>query len=460
MTRSLIGWKVLKMIVKAKNKISYTKLSAIGFFTIILVGAILLSLPISSKSGEFTPFIDALFTATSATCVTGLVVYDTYLYYSLFGQSVIIILIQIGGLGFMMIATMFMLVLRRRIGIRERGFLKDSVNTLSIGGIVRLAKHILMGTFIIEGIGAIILSIKFSSEMGVIPGIFNGLFHSISAFCNAGFDLMGRYGAFTSLTRYNGDILINIVIMSLIVIGGIGFLVWEDIYKNKFRFERYNLHSKIVLVTTVLLIITGAIAFYMFERKNLLANVGSKEIILSSLFHSITPRTAGFNTVDTGSLSEGSKLLTMILMLIGGSPGSTAGGIKTTTFVVACLSVISSVIQSNDLNIFKRRLEDGILKNAYSIITIYILSSTLAMLIISLAQPELILGDIAFEVLSAIGTVGMTTGITSELVNVSKFVVILLMYCGRVGSLSVLMAVTENRINFTTKNPTEKIIVG
>ena len=448
------------MLSITRLNLTYAKLSALGFLAIILIGAVLLSLPISSRSGEFTPFINALFTATSATCVTGLVVYDTYNYFSVFGQSVILILIQIGGLGFMIIATLFMLVLRRRIGIRERGLLQESVNTISIGGIVRLAKHILIGTLVFEGIGAIVLSIKFSKEMGAVPGIFNGIFHSISAFCNAGFDLMGRYGEFSSLTRYNGDIVVNTIIMALIVIGGIGFIVWEDIYKAKLNFTKYKLHSKIVLITTFFLIISTTIIFYLLERRNLLINSGVKESILSSLFLAITPRTAGFNTVDTASLSQGSKLLTMMLMVIGGSPGSTAGGIKTTTFVIVILTVISSVIRSNDLSIFNRRLEDSILKRAFSIISIYILGSTLAMLIISLIQPELMLGDISFEVLSAIGTVGLSTGITSQLESLSKFIIIVLMYCGRVGSLSVLLAVTENKNNVLIRNPVEKIIIG
>lgn len=448
------------MLSNPRFNLTYAKLSAIGFFSIILIGAIVLSLPISSRSGEFTTFIDALFTATSATCVTGLVVYDTYSHFSVFGQSIILLLIQIGGLGFMIIATMFMLILGKKIGIRERGLIKDSVNTINIGGVVRLAKHILIGTFLLEGLGALVLSIKFSAEMGVIPGIFNGIFHSISAFCNAGFDLMGRYGKFTSLTRYSGDVVINVVIMTLIVIGGIGFIVWEDIYTNKLNFGKYKLHSKIVLTTTFFLITISAIAFYFLERNNLLLGSGFKESILASLFQAITPRTAGFNTIRTDSLSEGSKLLTMILMVIGGSPGSTAGGIKTTTFIVAILTVISSVMRTNNLNIFNRRLDENILNRAYSIITIYILGATVAMFIISMVQPELILTDIAFEVLSAIGTVGMSTGITTKLSGISKSVVILLMYCGRVGSLSVLLAVTEDKNNGLLKKPVEKIIIG
>lgn len=448
------------MRLSNRLNLSYTKLSAIGFVILIFTGAILLSLPISSRSEIGTPFIDALFTATSATCVTGLIVYDTYSHFSVFGQSIILLLIQIGGLGFMMIGTMFMLVLRRKIGIRERGLLKDSVSTDYIGGVVRLAKHILVGTFIIEGIGALILSIKFSYEMELLPAIFNGIFHSVSAFCNAGFDLMGRYGRFTSLTRYSGDLVVNTVIMSLIIIGGIGFVVWEDIYNNKLNMEKYKLHSKIVLITTILLIITSALGFYILEKRNLMLNLSIKEIILTSLFQAVTPRTAGFNTIDTASLSEGSKLLTMILMIIGGSPGSTAGGIKTTTFVVAILTVISSVKRTNYLNIYNRRLEENILSRAYSIITIYLIGATFAMLIISFSQPELILGDIVFEVFSAIGTVGMSTGITSRFNTISKIIIILSMYCGRVGSLSVLLAVTESKSNVILKKPVEKIIIG
>lgn len=445
---------------KTKFNFTYAQLSALAFFAIIIIGAVLLSLPISSRSGEFTPFINALFTSTSATCVTGLVVYDTYSHYSVFGQIVILALIQIGGLGFMIIATMFLLVLHKRIGIRERGLLKESISGIQIGGVVRLTKHVLIGTFLLEGIGAIILSVKFSLEMGILPGIFNGVFHSVSAFCNAGFDLMGRYSEYSSLTRYSSDIIINLVIMTLIVLGGIGFVVWEDIYRNKFKFEKYQLHSKIVIFTTALLILCSAIAFYVLERNNLLANVGIQEAVLSSTFQAITPRTAGFNTIDIASLSEGSMLLTMLLMLIGGSPGSTAGGIKTTTLVVAILTVISSVKQSDELNIFGRRLEDNILKRAYSVITIYIFAVLLATLLISLSQPELMLSNIAFEVLSAIGTVGMSTGITSQLIWTSKLIIITLMFCGRVGSLAVIMAVASNKNSAHVKNPVEKIIIG
>ncbi|MDF2532470.1 MAG: H(+)-transporting two-sector ATPase [Clostridia bacterium] len=448
------------MQLKTKFNITYAKLSALGFLATIIIGAVLLSLPISSRSGEFTPFINALFTATSATCVTGLVVYDTYSYFSVFGQSVILVLIQIGGLGFMIIATMFLLVLHKRIGIRERGLLKESLNSIQIGGVVRLTKHILIGTFFLEGIGAIILSIKFSLEMGVIPGIFNGIFHSISAFCNAGFDLMGRYGAYSSLTRYSDDVIINFIIITLIVIGGIGFIVWEDIYRNKFKFEKYKLHSKIVLFTTVLLILCSAIAFYLMERNNLLANVGIREAFLSSLFQAITPRTAGFNTIDMASLSQGSMLLTMILMVIGGSPGSTAGGIKTTTLLVVILTIVSSVKHTDELNVFGRRLEDNILKRAYSIITIYMMGAILATLLISISQPELMLSNIAFEVLSAIGTVGLSTGITSQLLWTSKLIIITLMFCGRIGSLAVVMAVASNKNSVFIKNPVEKIIIG
>ncbi|ABW18407.1 TrkH family potassium uptake protein [Alkaliphilus oremlandii] len=446
--------------IRTKFKLTYAQLSAITFFTIILIGAGLLSLPIASRSGEFTPFINSLFTATSAVCVTGLVVYDTYSYFSVFGQSVILMLIQIGGLGFMIIATMFLLMLRKKIGVKERDFLRESVNSIHIGGIVRLAKHILLGTFLLEGMGAIILSIKFSSEMGIASGILNGIFHSISAFCNAGFDLMGRYEQYSSLTRYSGDTAVNLTIMALIVIGGIGFLVWEDVYKNKLAFKKYQLHSKIVLYTTFLLILCSAIIFYIIEKNNLLADMNMKERVLSSLFQAITPRTAGFNTIDTASLLESSKLFTMFLMIIGGSSGSTAGGIKTTTFVITILTVISSVRNSADLNIFGRRLENGVLKRAYSIVTIYILGALLAMLSISFIQPELMLSDIGFEVLSAIGTVGMSTGITRQLVGMSKFIIVVLMFCGRIGSLAVLMAVAENKNNVLVKNPVEKIIIG
>lgn len=446
-------------IIKRFN-LTYSKLSALSFLAIIFIGAFLLSLPISSKSGAYTPFIDALFTATSATCITGLVVFDTYTHYSLFGQTVLLIMIQIGGLGFMIVTTMFLLILNKKIGIRERGLLKESISGMHIGGIVRLTKRILIGTFILEGLGALLLSIRFIPEFGFLSGIYNGIFHAVSAFCNAGFDLMGRHEAFSSLTHYSNDGLVNIVIISLIVIGGLGFVVWDDLIHSKYHFKHYKLHTKIVLVTTFSLIAVSTLLFFLLEKNNLLSNMNTFDALLASLFSAVTPRTAGFNSIDTMALTESSKLLTMILMLIGGSPGSTAGGIKTTTFAIALLTIIASSKHISDINLFGRRIDTITLKKTYTILTNYLLGTFIAIFSITIIQPELALVDVTFEVLSALGTVGMSTGITRQLTDLSKIVIIILMYSGRVGSLIVVMSIATNKVKIPVRNPAEKVIVG
>lgn len=442
-----------------KPNFTYSQISAISFMSIILIGALLLTLPISSRSGEATPFIDALFTSASATCVTGLVVYDTYTHFSLFGQIVILSLIQIGGLGFMIIATLFSLMLKRKIGLKERGMLQESVSTIHIGGIVRHTKHILFGTVIFEAIGAIILALRFYPDMGLKQGLYNGVFHSISAFCNAGFDLMGRFEPSSSLTLYSGDIVVNLVIMSLIVVGGVGFLVWEDIFTNKLKFCKYRLHTKIVLVVTATLIIVPAIIFYSIERTNSFAGMGTTESWLASFFQSITPRTAGFNTVNIAELSEGSILLTIILMVIGGSPGSTAGGVKTTSFAVIILSLMASIRHTEDINVFNRRLERDVIKKAYDVITIYFMCCALAVLLICALQP-FGLKEVFFEVVSALSTVGMSTGITPELNSLSRVIITLLMFFGRVGSLSVALVFSEKKEYIPIRKPVEKISIG
>lgn len=447
------------MIKLKKYNLTYTQMSALSFILIILMGGLLLSLPISSRSREATPFIDALFTSASATCVTGLVVHDTYTYFSIFGQIVILCLIQIGGLGFMIIATLFSFMLRRKIGLKERGLLQESVSTIHIGGVVRLTKHILVGTLLFEGIGAVLLSVRFSRDMGVARGIYDGIFHSVSAFCNAGFDLMGILEPGSSLMYYRNDTLVNLVIGGLIIIGGIGFWVWEDIFNNKFKFCKYRLHTKIVLAITSILVIGGTVAFYLIESNNSFINMSEKEKILAAFFQSVTPRTAGFNTVDIGSLSESSILLTIILMIIGGSPGSTAGGIKTTTFVVVILSLVSSLRHTEDLNIFNRRLEDDIIKKAFNVITIYYVGATAAIFLLCIIEP-FSMRDIMFEVISALSTVGMSTGITSSLCPISRIIVTCLMFFGRVGSLSVALVFTEKKEYIPIRKPIEKISVG
>ena len=450
----------MRASLKRPKSFTYPQMIALGYFSLIVVGTILLSLPIASRNNISAGFVNALFTATSATCVTGLVVFDTFIQWSFFGQMVILLLIQIGGLGFMTIVTMFSFLLKRKIGLKERELLRESVNTMYIGGIVRLTKKILIGTFLLESVGALVLSMRFIPEMGLAAGVYNGIFHSVSAFCNAGFDLMGRFGENSSLTRFSGDAVVNLTVVVLVITGGIGFFVWDDLTKNKYYFKKYQLHTKIVLSMTAFLIVFGAVSFYIVEVNNLLSEMTMGERVIASVFSAVTPRTAGFNTVNTAALSPAGRLLIMMLMFIGGSPGSTAGGIKTTTFAVILISLWSSLKNTKCDNIFGRRLEDNALKRASAVITIYLLLTISAALLVSAANISLLLEDVLFEAFSAIGTVGLSTGITGSLNAFGRIAITLLMYCGRVGSLSFALLFTEQRISSFVQNATEKINIG
>lgn len=447
------------MLDMVKIHMAPAKIIALGYFILILMGGILLSLPAASRAYEATPFMDALFTSTSATCVTGLVLYDTYTHWSLFGQIVILILIQTGGLGFLTIITLFSMFLKRKIGLRERRLLMESASTMRIGGVVLLIKKVLIATIVFEGLGTIILSTRFIPEMGFLTGLYYALFHAISAFCNAGFDIMGRFGPFSSLTTYTGDLTVNLTIMSLIIIGGLGFIVWDDISKNGLSFRKYQLHTKIVLVTTGILLAGGSLLFYLFERQASLAGLGLKETLLASMFQAVTPRTAGFNTVDMASLSESGSLLTMALMFIGGSPGSTAGGIKTTTLAVLLLGIYSSSRMTQEVSLFRKSLEINALKRASAVASIYLLAALASSMLICAFQP-FDLKDVLFEVLSAEGTVGLTRGITTQLNLFSKCLVAFLMYGGRVGGLSLALVLVEKQQPVLIKRPVEKIIIG
>lgn len=444
---------------KWHSKMTATRTIALGFLIIILIGTFLLMLPASSADGRAKDFLSALFTATSATCVTGLVVVDTYAGWSVFGKAVLLVLIQVGGLGFMTVGVFVAVLMKRNIGLKERGILQESMNTLQIGGIVRLVKKITIGTFLIEGIGAVLLSIRFVPRLGWLEGICNGIFHSISAFCNAGFDLMGKEEEYSSLVAFSGDYLVNITVMLLIVIGGIGFLVWDDLQKKKFRFKEYRLHTKLVLTVTASLILGGALLIYLLEKDGLMADMGAGESILASLFASVTARTAGFNTIDIGKMSAGSKLVTIVLMFIGGSPGSTAGGVKTTTFAVMLIFVWANLRNSHGSNVFGRRLEEEEIRKASIVVTINLLLAVGAAIILCALQ-DLPTEDILLEVFSAIGTVGMSAGITRDLSSLSRVVIILLMYCGRIGSMTFALSFTERKKVAPVQLPAEKIIIG
>lgn len=432
---------------------------ALGYFIVIAIGTALLSLPFASR-GSAPSFTGALFTSASATCVTGLVVFDTYTQWSLFGQIVILLLIQVGGLGFMTIITMFSFLLRRKIGLVERGLLRESINTMYVGGIVRLTRKILLGTLIFELIGAAALAIRFIPRMGFLSGIYNAVFHSVSAFCNSGFDLMGKYGEYSSLTTFSNDPIVLLTIMALIVIGGIGFFVWDDLSKHKHRFKRYQLHTKIVLFVTGILILSGAVCFYLFEKDNSFSGMPLGEQIINSLFCSVTPRTAGFNTVDTAGLSPAGNVLTMVLMFIGASPGSTGGGIKTTTLIVIILSAWASLGNKKGENLFGRRLEDFSLKRASSVAVVNMMLIVVATMLISATNSSLSANGALFEATSAIGTVGLSTGVTGSLNTFAHMILVLLMYAGRVGSVSFAILFREHRVPPSVQSPAEKIIVG
>ncbi len=441
------------------DRLTTTQTIAVGFLAIILIGTLVLMLPVSSRSGRFTDPLTALFTAASATCVTGLVVVDTHSYWSVFGRCFILGLIQIGGLGFMTIGVFLAVLMRKNIGLKERGILQESMNTLQIGGVVRLVKKITIATFAIEGIGAVLLSFRFVPEMGWLEGIGNGVFHSISAFCNAGFDLMGKKEEYSSLAAYADDLLVNVTIMLLIVLGGIGFVVWDDLQKKKLRIREYLLHTKIVLTVTAVLVFGGALLYWLLERDNLMADMGGKEIVLTSLFASVTARTAGFNTIDVAGMSASSKLVTVVLMFIGGSPGSTAGGIKTTTFAVMLIFVWANLRNSHGCNVFRRRLEEGEIRKASIVVTINLVLAVAAAAWICALQ-DFPMEDVLLEVFSAIGTVGMSAGITRGMGTVSRIILIVLMYCGRIGSMTFALSFTERKKVAPVQLPAEKIIIG
>ncbi|MBE6807853.1 MAG: Trk family potassium uptake protein [Ruminococcaceae bacterium] len=442
-----------------KRRLSHIRFIALGFLIIVAAGTLLLMLPFSTCDGKGASFVSALFTAVSSSCVTGLVLHDTATYWTVFGQIVIISLIQLGGLGFMTVSLFAVQLFHKQTGLRERALLAESINTENLGGMRRLVRIIITGTIIFELSGALLFSIRFIPKFGFAKGIYFSIFHSISAFCNAGFDLMGGYsGEYSSFTAFSDDILVNTTIMLLIIIGGIGFLVWEDILKHRFHFKLYRLHTKIVLLTTVILIFGGALILWLFEINGINKDMPLKEQILTSLFGSVTARTAGFNTTDTALLSDSSKLFTSLLMFIGGSSGSTAGGVKTTT-VAVILIYLASFVRGKEPNCFSRKLNDSALKKAVTVIAINLIFALVGTFVIS-STNGIAVTDSLFEAFSAMGTVGMTTGITRDLNTLSVLLLAFLMYCGRVGSISFALALFEKRSVPPVSYPTENITIG
>ena len=441
-----------------KQRLTHVQIIALGFFLMIIAGTILLMLPWASRSGTSAGFLTSLFTATSASCVTGLVVQDTFLHWSVFGQVVILILIQIGGLGFMTIATFFFLFMRRKMGLRNREVLSESINVSRVGEIQGLARKILVGTAAFEIIGAAVLAIRFIPMYGPAKGLWFSVFHSVSAFCNAGFDLMGGSGAYASMTSFSGDALVTVTLIVLILMGGLGFVVWADLAEKRLRFRRWRLQTKVVLSASALLVLIPAVLFYLMEQNVSGAGRSAGEQILCALFNSVTPRTAGMSTVDLGTLSDGSKLLTAILMFIGGCPGSTAGGVKTVTFVVALGFLIARFRGASYVGMFGRRVPDDAVAKAFTVIGFNLILGLIGTLIITASGFSL--SDAMLEAFSAIGTVGLSTGITRQLGTICRIVLIFMMYCGRLGSVSFATALLEQRSRPPVSSPAEELLIG
>lgn len=438
-----------------KKRLSSFQVILLGFAGVILLGALLLMLPISSAERVVTPFNEALFTSTSAVCVTGLVVKDTGSYWSSFGQAVIITLIQIGGLGVVTIAASFSMLAGRRISLMQRSTMQDAISAPKVGGIVKLTKFIITGTFIIEAVGAVSMMPVFCKNFGA-KGIWMSVFHSVSAFCNAGFDILGTEGnQFCSLTPYTSNPVINITVMLLIVIGGIGFLTWDDIYNNKFKIKKYSMQSKIILLTSLILILLPAIYFFIFDYSDY--SIGNR--LLASLFQSVTTRTAGFNTTDLTKLTRPSQAIMIFLMLVGGSPGSTAGGLKTTTMAVLILNAFACFKRKENVCAFGRRIDDSVIKNAATIVMMYITLFFIGGVSICTVEKLPLVASL-FETASAIGTVGLTLGITPKLSLASQVILIVLMYLGRVGGLTLIYATLSGKKQINAKLPLDKITVG
>ena len=442
-------------MITIKKRLSSSQIIILGFAGVILFGSILLTLPFSTRDGHGALFSDALFTATSAVCVTGLVVQDTATYWSTFGQAVIIALIQIGGMGVVTVAIAISSFSGMQISLKQRSTMQEAISAHKVGGIVRLTGFIIKMTIIFELLGAVIMAPTFCKEFGVLKGIWYAVFHSISAFCNAGFDLMGAKTPYSSLTYFVDNPVINFVIMSLIIIGGIGFMTWDDIKVNKHHVRKYRMQSKVILITTVLLISLPALYFFLFE-------FGDKpmgERIWSSLFQSVTPRTAGFNTADLTLISETGTAITIMLMLTGGSPGSTAGGMKTTTLAVLFSTAISVFRRREHAHFFGRRVNDDTIRNAATILMMYVILFLTGGFLISRIE-SLPLLTCLYETASAIGTVGLTLGITPNLGIASQIILIVLMYIGRVGGLTLIFSALSGNQGNTARPPQEKITVG
>ena len=445
----------LKKVSDGLHKLNTSQIIALGFAGVIFVGGLILWMPFCSAPGQAVTFPDAVFTAATSVCVTGLSTVVMAVQWSPIGKAVILCLIQIGGIGLIALANMIFISLRRKISLKNRRIIKESYNLDEMGGVVAVVRSVVKCVFLAEGIGAVLYAFCFVPEFGIKKGLVHAIFLAVSAFCNAGIDLMGIRIPFSSLTLYAANPLVNLVIMALIIIGGIGFLTWEDIRSNHLHFSRYRMQSKVILTTTAILILLPALYFYFGEFRQ--GGFGTR--ILLSLFQSVTPRTAGFNTADFSKLTESGQILTIILMLIGGSPGSTAGGMKTTTVAVLTSTAVSVFRRNENPELFKRRIAPETVANAASILMMYLCLCLTGAFLISRIE-ELPMMACMFETASAVGTVGLSFGITPGLGSISRIILIILMYLGRVGGLTLIYAaLSGHRIRFG-KYPLEKITVG
>lgn len=448
---------MIKKKIKRRFIVSPAQTMVVGFALIILLGGILLNLPIASKSGEQVGFVNAVFTATSAVCVTGLVVVDTGTYWSTFGKFVIISLIQIGGLGFMSLATLLYLIVGKKISLKERLVMQESLNKDDLSGVVKLTRNILIGTFLIEFVGGLILATVFIPQKGLLKGLGYGFFHSVSAFCNAGFDLIGGG---VSLIPYADNIVVNFTIMGLIILGGLGFTVIFDVLSKR-NMKRLTLHSKLALLVTVILIFGGAILFFVLEADNAktLGHMSMKGKFLGAMFQSVSPRTAGFNTINLAAMKDSSKFLTIILMFIGGSPASTAGGLKTVTMALLVITVMSIIQGKPDVAVFKRRISFRFINKALAALFMAMSLVIIVTMGLSLTENFTFL-DILFETVSAFATVGLTLGITASLSTAGKLMIIFTMFAGRVGILTIFVALAGREKKMLFQYPEERVIVG
>lgn len=439
-----------------EKKLSSSQIIILGFAIVILFGSLLLMLPIATQDGKGAIFTEALFTATSAVCVTGLIVQDTATYWTGFGQAVILGLIQIGGMGVVTVAVAIFTVSGRKISLKQRSTMQEAISAHKVGGIVNLTGFIVKMTMVFELAGAALMAPSFCQEFGIGKGIWYAVFHSISAFCNAGFDLMGSRTPYSSLTYFADNPAINLVVMALIIIGGIGFMTWEDIKTHRHRMRKYRMQSKVILSVTGLLILIPALYFFFFEFSQ--EPLGRR--ILISGFQSVTPRTAGFNTADLTVLSEAGLAIMILLMLVGGSPGSTAGGMKTTTLAVVLSTTVSVFRHKEHAHFFGRRIDHETVRNAMAILMMYLTLFLSGGLVISQIEGLPLLSCL-FETASAVATVGLTLGLTPNLGLISRSILILLMYIGRVGGLTLIFAaLSDSRKGNTARLPQEKMTVG